>query len=82
MDTTSSGPPYSNSYAGRKGWLVFFLLAFLQSLAALAWMASIPGDPKNSLFLGFSASRLGLMAVILGTTCWFLAAGILTLRST
>jgi hypothetical protein len=45
------------------------------------WMASIPGDPKNSLFLGFSGSRLGLMAVILAAACCFLAAGILTLRS-
>jgi hypothetical protein len=81
LNTEPSISVETHFFQNGRGWLIFFLAAMLQSLAALVWLASIPGDPKNSLFLGFSASRLGLMAAaLLAVTC-FLTAGVLTLRS-
>ncbi len=46
-------------------WVVFFVFLGIQSLPVLYWLASLPADPKNSLFLGFSLARLVLMAAVL-----------------
>ena len=46
-------------------WLTFFLiLSAVEGAATLAYLLSIPADPKNSIFLGYSARRLGVMAVV------------------
>jgi hypothetical protein len=42
------------------------VLSALEALAAVVYLVSIPGDPKNSLLLGLSLSRLAL-AVLLVT---------------
>lgn len=51
-------------------WLAFFLLTSFEALASALYLLSIPGDPKNSVFLGFSLSRLtmvgGLLLAFLG----------------
>jgi len=44
---------------------VYALLAALEAGVCLAYALSIPGDPKNSVLLGFSAQRLVMMGVLL-----------------
>lgn len=55
-------------------WIWFFLFLFIQSIPILVWIASLPGDPKNSRFLGLSPARLGLLLVTLAIGLVFLAA--------
>lgn len=56
--------------------IAFLALLAVEGLAALARLASIPADPKNSVLLGYSLSRLVLMALALGVAG---AAGALAL---
>ena len=42
-----------------------FILWLLQALAALLWLASLPTSAERGIVLGFSASRLALMGVML-----------------
>ena len=56
--------------------IAFLALLVVEGLAALARLASIPADPKNSVLLGYSLSRLVLMAIALGAAG---AAGALAL---
>lgn len=53
------------SLSRRAGWPVLFGVTALEAAAAAARLALIPADPKNALLLGFSASRLAMMAVLL-----------------
>ena len=46
-------------------WFAFFVLTSIEALAATFYLLSIPGDPKNSVFLGFSLSRLVLAGGLL-----------------
>ena len=39
-------------------WVCFFLFLSVQSLPIIYWIASLPGDPKNSLIFGLSLARL------------------------
>src|SRR5512133_2016723 len=49
-------------------WLKGFMsLAFLEGLASIYAILSIPGDPKNAFLLGFSLSRLAILFVLLVT---------------
>jgi hypothetical protein len=50
-------------------WLTFFLtISAVEGAATVVYLLSIPADPKNSIFLGYSARRLGVMgAVVLGS---------------
>ncbi|HEX2979460.1 MAG TPA: hypothetical protein VHO48_04285, partial [Anaerolineaceae bacterium] len=66
---TALSRPRQPSTPGR---VLFFSLLALEGCAALAVLAAIPPDPKNSLLFGYSLSRLALMAVALGAA---LAAG-------
>ncbi len=56
---------------------IFFILVAMESLAVAIYLTSLPGDPKNSLLLGFSAQRLVLIA---GMLFAFLFFGYLVLR--
>ena len=49
-----------------RGWWVIFALGSAGGVLTLARLASVPADPKNALLLGFSASRLAIMALVLG----------------
>ena len=49
----------------------FFILLALESLAVAIYLTSLPRDPKNSVFLGFSAQRLVLIAGMLFTFLLF-----------
>jgi len=42
-----------------------FILWILQALAALLWLANLPTNTERGIVLGFSASRLALMGVML-----------------
>jgi len=44
----------------------YFLLLPLESVVMLAYIASLPADPKNSWLLGYSLSRWLMLAVTLG----------------
>ncbi len=44
---------------------IFSVLAALESALALYFLASIPSDAKNAIFLGFSASRLLLLGGVI-----------------
>lgn len=71
--TTAQSPSQGTSFKPpRTGWQVFLLICGLESLSALIWLGLIPGDPKNGLLLGFSASRLVLMLVALSAAVLFL----------
>jgi hypothetical protein len=43
---------------------LFFILASLEGAAAVGYLLSIPGDPKNSVFMGLSMQRLLLVAAM------------------
>jgi hypothetical protein len=45
--------------------ILFGLLGIFEGLGTLVYLAVIPSDSKNNLFLGFSASRLGMMIGVL-----------------
>ena len=48
------------------GWLLCFLaISILEGLASIYAILSIPGDPKNAFFLGFSLSRLAILFFLL-----------------
>lgn len=51
---------------------LFSFLVTVESAVTFYFLASIPSDSKNSFFLGFSASRLALLAVALGIFIAFL----------
>jgi hypothetical protein len=59
----------------------FLFLLALEGLAVLARLASIPADPKNSLLLGYSLSRLVMMAAALGLSLLTGLAGAALWRS-
>ncbi len=59
-------------------WVCFFLFLSVQSLPIIYWIASLPGDPKNSLIFGLSLARLALIAVVAGLGLILLAAGIIS----
>jgi hypothetical protein len=50
---------------------LFFLLPAFLALAAIAEMVFIPSDPKNSAFLGLSASRLALLGFLCAAAIFF-----------
>jgi len=58
-------------------WVWFFLFLSVQAIPVLYWIASLPADPKNSLILGYSLPRLGMMLVVLLLGLFFLAAAII-----
>jgi 4-amino-4-deoxy-L-arabinose transferase-like glycosyltransferase len=60
-----------------KKWTIFFVLLTGLGMAALVALARVPADPKNSLLLGFSASRLVMMAGLLVLTLVTGAAAVL-----
>jgi hypothetical protein len=43
--------------------VLYFGLAAVQALAALAWLLRIPSDPKNAVLLGLSLERWAMLAV-------------------
>ncbi len=45
---------------------IFCLAVALESALALAVMMAIPGDPKNAWLLGYSSTRVAIMAFLLG----------------
>jgi len=45
---------------------LYFILAALESTLTLAYLLATPSDPKNSIFLGYSAQRLGMIGLALG----------------
>lgn len=47
---------------------LYFSLLALAGVGAAAWTLVIPGDEKNTLWLGFSAARLALLTVLVGLT--------------
>ncbi len=57
---------------------LFFILASLEGLAAVGYLISIPGDPKNSILLGLSMQRLLLVAAMAGTALLLRVICILT----
>ena len=44
---------------------IYLALAVIESAIVLAVLALIPSDPKNALFLGYSASRLALIGFVI-----------------
>jgi hypothetical protein len=47
-------------------WLTFFLaLSAVEGAATIVYLLSIPADPKNSIFMGYSARRLAVMGVVI-----------------
>ncbi len=42
----------------------FYIGVIIQTIALLIWLISIPSDPKNNVFLGFSSSRWILISVM------------------
>ena len=44
---------------------ILITLWVIQGLAALVWLAVLPKNSENGLFLGYSASRLGLIGLML-----------------
>ncbi|MCC6146723.1 MAG: hypothetical protein IT308_04075 [Anaerolineaceae bacterium] len=46
----------------RRGLMIWAVLASAEALGVLIYMALLPADPKNVVFLGYSLPRLGLMA--------------------
>jgi hypothetical protein len=63
-----------------RGWWVIFSLGALGGIFTLARLASVPADPKNALLLGYSASRLAMMALVLGLTLGLAALGWFSFR--
>jgi hypothetical protein len=51
-----------------RGWWIIFGLGAAGGVLTLVRLASVPADPKNALLLGFSASRLAIMALVLVLT--------------
>lgn len=47
---------------------VIFILWALQGLAGLTWLIILPTNTENGLLLGYSASRLALMAIMFALT--------------
>jgi hypothetical protein len=45
---------------------LYFFLAALESVLTLVYLLATPSDPKNSIFLGYSAQRLGMIGLALG----------------
>jgi fumarate reductase subunit C len=52
------------------------LLFALETLLAIFWLAAIPADPKNAVFLGFSASRLVMLIFLFALAAAFCAAAV------
>lgn len=76
---------FQSTRNGKRGlaWIVpAFFLAGVEGMGALGYLVSIPGDPKNSLLMGFSAQRLALMAVALLGSAGFFSLGAVCWRST
>ncbi len=48
-----------------KAWPVYFLLCAVEGLVNLASLVRLPADPKNAFLLGYSASRLGIIFLLL-----------------
>lgn len=70
--TTAQSPFKENPInPPRTGWKVVFLICGLEGLTALIWLGLIPGDPKNGLLLGYSASRLVLLVAALSVAMVF-----------
>ena len=46
-------------------WPIFFIICSVEGALFLIRLMLIPGDPKNQLFLGYSVSRIVMMALIL-----------------
>jgi hypothetical protein len=59
-------------------WVFFFVFLALQSLPIIIWIASLPGDPKNSLIFGLSLARFGLIAATALIGVLLLAAGFIS----
>ncbi len=55
----------------KRGWPVFWAVSAVSGAVVLARLLAIPADPKNSVLLGYSASRLAMMAVVLALTLVF-----------
>ena len=51
----------------------YALLAGLGTVAAAAWLAAIPSDPKNAWLWGLSQSRWALLLPLAGLSAMFLA---------
>ena len=47
-----------------KKWKIFFILNTVQGFTALIWTASLQSDSEQTIFLGFSKSRLLLLFVL------------------
>lgn len=53
-------------------WIAgFFFLAALEGIGCLVFLLSIPPDPKNAVFLGYSLSRLVMAGVLLAAAAAF-----------
>ncbi len=57
----------NNKHSFNKYLLWYFSIAYLGALGGLIYLLTIPSDPKNSLFFGYSASRLVLIAFFLSS---------------
>ncbi|NOY98935.1 MAG: hypothetical protein GXP40_07005 [Chloroflexi bacterium] len=62
-------------------WPLFFLMAFLEGGIALTALILIPPDPKNSVFLGFSTTRLVLISGLTAVMAASVFFGLLSWRS-
>ncbi|MEA4907968.1 MAG: hypothetical protein VB089_10110 [Anaerolineaceae bacterium] len=56
------------------------LATALEALGACTWLALIPADPKNAVWMGFSAIRLLIMATAAGLAVLFTITGLLLRR--
>lgn len=61
----TSLPDNRNHDARARGWVWLFGLSALEGLAALIYLVTLPADAENAFWLGFSARRLALIAVLL-----------------
>jgi hypothetical protein len=60
-------PPQNQPKGNLSGevWSVFFYLCVVEGLVNLASLFRLPADPKNAFLFGYSASRLGLVTLLL-----------------
>ena len=74
--STHPRPEHSMKSISRPVMTAFFALPAILGLAAVAQVLLIPADPKNTAWLGLSASRLALLAVLLAATVFSLALAV------
>lgn len=65
-----------------RSWLwIFFTATTIEALVTVIYLLSMSADPKNSIFLGYSARRLAVIAIMLLTAMAFSAMAIKSKRN-